>query len=160
MRQRVLTFGACFSRRRAPKVTVGTALSPHCLRVCSKPSGIFSICLHRFFQPVIVGQLCGSLTYFTVTIVHFSSPVVYRLFPFFLLKHLPREDETNTIVSPIHSRVRPARLECLNALPSPSMPFAIHHRRCGFSSIIVGRPYSVLGTDDLFFILARQRNIL
>ena len=40
------------------------------------------------------------------------------------------------------------------------MRLAAHHRRCGFSSIIVGRIFLVLSTDDLFFILAHQRNIV
>ena len=40
------------------------------------------------------------------------------------------------------------------------MPFATHHRRYGFSSIIVSRIFLVQSTDDLFFILARRRNIV
>ena len=44
-------------------------------------------------------------------------------------------------------------------LRSPPLP-VVHHRRCGFSSIIVGRIFLVLSTGELFFILAWDRNVV
>ena len=55
MTQRVATLWISFSRRRAPTVTVGTPLSPHCLRVGGEIYEIASGCLHRPIRPVIVG---------------------------------------------------------------------------------------------------------
>ena len=49
----------------------------------------------------------------------------------------------------------------IHSLRSPPLPFATHYRQCGLSSIIVvGRIFLVLSTDDLFFTLAHQRNIV
>ena len=68
----------------------------------------------------------------------FSSFVVYLLFHFYLPKNLPREDETNTIVSLILKRVSTNSWESMNSISpfrvavcrSPSsLWFCIDHRR-------------------------------
>ena len=141
MTQRVVTFCISFSRRREATATVGTSLSPHCLRVCLEIHEIFSCRLHRPIRAVIVGPFSQSFTYFTVINCRFSSFVVYLLFHFYLPKNLPREDETNTIVSLIFSRVRRNSWECVNLFPSlvdavchtpSSMWFFIDRRRQNF----------------------------
>ena len=62
-----------FSQRRADTTTVDTPLSPHCLQVCGHIHEIFSSCLHCSICLVIVRQLWGLLTYFTVINCRFSS---------------------------------------------------------------------------------------
>ena len=59
MTERVAAFRTYFSRRRADTITVGTSLSPNCLRVCGEVHIVLSSCLDCLVQPAIVGSLWG-----------------------------------------------------------------------------------------------------
>ena len=113
-----MTCRPTFGRRRAPTQTLDTSLSPHCLNVSTEIYEISTNGLHRPIRQVIVSPLWGSITCFTVINCRFSSFLCTNFFHFSLPKNLPREDETNTIVSLIFSRGRRNSWECFNLFPS------------------------------------------
>ena len=142
MTQRVAAFRTYFSRRRADTVTVGTSLSPHCLRVCGEMYIVLSSRLHCSLQQVIVGPLWGSITCFTVIFPPFFVVSVCLLFPACIVCRICRVKMRPTRSCP--PSLREGRLTngnvSIHFLRSPPLP-AVHHCRCGFSSIIIGRIY-------------------
>ena len=57
-------------------------------------------------------------------------------------------------------RERSHKRECFNSFPSSTAASDCPPSSISVSSIIFGRIFLVLDTDDLFFILARRRNIV
>ena len=137
MTERVAAFRTYFSRRRADTVTVGTSLSPHCLRVCGAMNTVSSSRLHHSLQLVIVSPLWGVdymlyrniSSFFVLRVPTFSTCIVCRIC---LVKLRPTPScsssfgECNEIVGKVW----------IWSLRSPSL-LVVHHQRCGFASMIV-----------------------